>query len=358
MSVYKRNSAVTGFPFALVSATDGSAVISGTVTGYITRDGGTQAAIAATPVHEGNGQWTVDLTAGEMNGENVGILFTHASAINAHFTLRTSTNDVQDTYDAVGVAQSDLDTITGADGVTLAGSQPNYAPNTVVPPSVAQFNARTLTAAAYFDPAVDTVAHVTLVDTCTTNTDMRGTDNANTVTPPTAAQIRVEMDTNSLDLNQILADIGALNDFNPVIDTVAHVTLVDTCTTNTDMRGTDGANTVTPPTAVQNRQEMDANSVDLNDILSIVSGLNDLSSADVNAQVLDVMNTDTFAELTSVPAAATTITNMLRLIYSLASNKLTQTATTQTLRNRLDTITVGTAGVSDDGTTGTRGSFS
>ena len=43
------------------------------------------------------------------------------------------------------------------------------------------------------------------------------------------------------------ASISALNDFDPASDTVARVTLVDTVTTNTDMRGTDGANTTTPP---------------------------------------------------------------------------------------------------------------
>lgn len=34
---------------------------------------------------------------------------------------------------ALATAQSDLDILTGSDGVTLATSQPNYAPNTVVP---------------------------------------------------------------------------------------------------------------------------------------------------------------------------------------------------------------------------------
>lgn len=42
--------------------------------------------------------------------------------------------------------------------------------------------------------------------------------------------------------------LDALRDFNPASDTVAHVTLVDTCTTNTDMRGTNSAYTGTPPT--------------------------------------------------------------------------------------------------------------
>lgn len=61
--------------------------------------------------------------------------------------------------------------------------------NAVTPPTVAQLNNRTLPTADYFDPYTDTVARVTLVDTTTVNTDMRGTNGANTTTPPTAASI-------------------------------------------------------------------------------------------------------------------------------------------------------------------------
>jgi hypothetical protein len=43
--------------------------------------------------------------------------------------------------------------------------------------------------------------------------------------------------------------LANLNDFNPATDTVANVMLVDTVTTNTDMRGTDGANTIPPDNA-------------------------------------------------------------------------------------------------------------
>ena len=47
------------------------------------------------------------------------------------------------------------------------------------------------------------------------------------------------------------AEIGlhTLNDFDPATDAVANVTLVATCTTNTDMRGTDSANTTSPDNA-------------------------------------------------------------------------------------------------------------
>lgn len=55
-------------------------------------------------------------------------------------------------------------------------------------PTSDEFNARTLLAADYFDPAADDVAVVTLVTTTTTNTDMRGTDSAALASVWTAAR--------------------------------------------------------------------------------------------------------------------------------------------------------------------------
>lgn len=55
-------------------------------------------------------------------------------------------------------------------------------------PTSAEMIARTRLDGDYFSPSSDAVANVTLVGTTTTNTDMRGTDSANTVTPPTVSQ--------------------------------------------------------------------------------------------------------------------------------------------------------------------------
>lgn len=49
------------------------------------------------------------------------------------------------------------------------------------------------------------------------------------------------LETLSDQLDTVTTNIGNLNNFDPTTDTVAHVTLVDTTTTNTDMRGTDNA---------------------------------------------------------------------------------------------------------------------
>lgn len=120
--MFKKNSGVVGFPFALVARADGSAVTTGTATAYVTKDGGIQATVAAAPVHEGNGQWTVDLTAGEMNGDVVGLLVTHASAIPVHFAIRTTTKLVSELADAPAItppANFSALAITAAGKVTV-----------------------------------------------------------------------------------------------------------------------------------------------------------------------------------------------------------------------------------------------
>lgn len=82
--------------------------------------------------------------------------------------------------------------------------------------------------------------------------------------------------------NDTQADIAALNDFNPATDTVANVTLVATTTTNTDMRGTDGANTIAPDNA------------GITQIQTDISNLNDISAADVYTEFTTGTNEDAF----------------------------------------------------------------
>ena len=89
---FLRNQAVTGFTFALVNKTTGAALTgaAGAVSKYYTLDGGTQASISGSVAEEGNGQYSVNITAAEMNGAIVGLLFTHASAIPVQFTIKTT----------------------------------------------------------------------------------------------------------------------------------------------------------------------------------------------------------------------------------------------------------------------------
>jgi hypothetical protein len=73
----------------LVDKSTGAAITSGTVTVYITKDGGAQATIAGSAVHEGNGQWSFNLTAGEMNADVVGLAITHTSIAPLGITIKT-----------------------------------------------------------------------------------------------------------------------------------------------------------------------------------------------------------------------------------------------------------------------------
>lgn len=88
--MYYKGVPVTGFTFALINASTGAAITSGTVTEKITQDGGTQANVSASAAHEGNGQWSINLTAAEMNADIVSLIFTHSSAVPAYITINTT----------------------------------------------------------------------------------------------------------------------------------------------------------------------------------------------------------------------------------------------------------------------------
>jgi hypothetical protein len=111
MAFYK-NEPVTGFPFGLVHKETGAVITTGTVTIYITLDGGVQFQASYTPIHEGNGQWSANFTANEMNADMVGIMVTHTNAIPQHFSIRTEIR-VDDTTITTITATSTGSTITG-----------------------------------------------------------------------------------------------------------------------------------------------------------------------------------------------------------------------------------------------------
>ena len=91
-------------------------------------------------------------------------------------------------------------------------------------------------------------------------------------------------------------------------------------------------------------------------ITEIQAGLSTLTAAQVNSEVVDVMNVDTFAEPgQGAPAATTTLAAKINYLYKAWRNKRTQTATTQSIYAD-DTTTVDQkVTVSDDGTTHTKG---
>lgn len=99
--MFKKNTAVTGFWIGnFISTTDGSTVTTGTPTCKRTLDG-TAGACANAAAYDATGLgWKIDLAAGDLNGDMVGLSFTLAGCLPISYTLRTTTKLVSDLVDA------------------------------------------------------------------------------------------------------------------------------------------------------------------------------------------------------------------------------------------------------------------
>ena len=195
--------------FQAISKTDGSDVITGTPVVYYTIDGGTQAQTTATAVHEGNGQWSVALSQSETNGDHIVFSFVLTGAVTQTVNVYTLDADLTNLDVAVStrsIFDASTDTVT-TDAASRTASQADVS-SLATAASIAALND--------FDPVNDVVARVTLVDTTTSNTDMRGTDGANTVAPDNASIAAILTDTGTT----IPASISALNNFDPATDQV------------------------------------------------------------------------------------------------------------------------------------------
>lgn len=91
-------------------------------------------------------------------------------------------------------------------------------------------------------------------------------------------------------------------------------------------------------------------------VTAIQSGLSTLTAGQVNAEVLDVLNVDTFAEIgQEAPAATNTIRKMIGYLFKAWRNRSTQTSSQYSLYADDATTVDQKATTSDDGTTFSRG---
>jgi acetyl-CoA acetyltransferase len=91
---------------------------------------------------------------------------------------------------------------------------------------------------------------------------------------------------------------------------------------------------------------------------STIAALNDISAAEVNAEVLDVLNVDTFAEPgQEAPAATNTLAKKINYLFKFLRNKMTSTSTTASIYADNGSTVDQKSTVSDDGNTFTRGEF-
>ena len=208
----RKNTAGQVVAFQAVSTADGSAVTTGTPVVYYTIDGGTQGTGAGTSTHEGNGCWSYAPAQAETNGDHVVFTFALSGAVSQSVNLYPVSFDPTDSVrigltalppaaagaagglptDSTGKTSfNDLDAADIRTAVGLASANLDTQLGDI--PTVAEFEARTLVAAAYFDPSTDAVANVTTVGSVsgsvTVGTNNDKTDYSLAVTPPTAAAI-------------------------------------------------------------------------------------------------------------------------------------------------------------------------
>jgi len=131
------------------------------------------------------------------------------------------------------------------------------------------------------------------------------------------------------------------------------------------MRGTNNAATASALSTMQtdvsavkaktdNLPASPANEITLSTIIANIAALNNISAAQVNAELSDVLKVDTIAELTQAqPTATPTFESALMLIYMWLRNKKTQSVSVEKIYNNSG-INIIKAQVSDDGTTFTK----
>jgi hypothetical protein len=86
---FVRGVAVAAFHFGLRNRVGGAPVTTGSTIGYITKGTGAQAVLTDTPVHVGNGQWRVAISAAEMDADTIGLMFVNSTAIPEPFEIKT-----------------------------------------------------------------------------------------------------------------------------------------------------------------------------------------------------------------------------------------------------------------------------
>lgn len=364
----QKNVASQVVAFQMASATDGSAVTSGTPTVYVTIDGGTQATGSGTSTHEGNGQWSYAATQAETNGDHLVFTMAISGAVSQGVNVYTSAPN----FNALGIeADGDLTKVNTLDGHTAQTGD-----------SFARIGAN---GAGLSDLA--TAAELAKVPK---------SDGAVSWNATALAAINAEADTALTDYDpptkaELDSGLAALNDptVGQIADQVWDEAIADHLGAGSTGASLNGAGSAGDPwtTALPgaygagtagnilgNNLDAPVGTVDtvvdaikavtdnlpnggaLTDLATAaaVAALNDLSAADVNAEVLDVLNVDTFGEPSGVPGDTVSLTAKIGVLYAALLYGLDQTATKKSFKNSAGTAQWSKT-VSDDGTTYTEG---
>lgn len=371
-----RKQSDTTYPlfFLMVDSTDhvtGKTGLTPTVT--LSKNGGAFASASGSVSEVGNGLYKVAGNATDSN--TVGELWLHATATGADPTDTSYTVVAYDPFDSVRLGLTALPNVVAAGNGGLPTVNASnevkaivYAYNTGMTPLQPTVSGRTLDVTLTGAAGIDWGN----VENPTTSNNLSGTN----IATNQAVLITYGTGTGQLNVTSgvVKADVSAYSSgMTPLQPTVAGRTLdvtatgaagldwgnIENPTTTVGLSGTtvgvttvagDSSGVTTLLTRIPSALTITSGSVNVN-------SLGSTAKSEVNAEVLDVLTVDTFAEPGSVPSATATLKDKIGWMQSLSRNKITQTSTTQTLRNDGDSGNISQSTVSDDGTTFTRGKF-
>ncbi len=95
----KKNTAGQFLYFVLIKTTDGTVLTGASPAGVLSIDGAAQGAVGGTFTDQGNGQYEFTMTQGDTNGDEIGYLFTAATAVAVSISISTETKKMADLND-------------------------------------------------------------------------------------------------------------------------------------------------------------------------------------------------------------------------------------------------------------------
>jgi hypothetical protein len=354
------------------SRTDGSPLTS-SVSINVDNSGG-YASGGGTLSHLGNGFWKYTFTQAETNYNAWGFQFTHASGVNIGGTIVATAADPTDAT-AFGLSridaavstrasQTSVDTVDDFLDTEIAAIKAKTDNLPSDPADASDIAASFITVNTKLDTIDDFLD--TEVAAIKTKTDALPANTASELTT-----IASKIDTVDDFLDTEIAAIKAKTDNLPAApaatgDIPSAATIADAvwdeAQSGHTTAGTFGKYLDDEVSSVSGGGggSLTASDVWSHATRTLSAGV-DLSAqakADVNAEVVDALSTDTHSELTSLPGASPTFKQMVQFVYTILRNKLTTTSSTGTLYRNDGTTSLGTNSVSDDGTTYSKGRFS
>lgn len=318
----------------------------------------------ATQIATSSGMYYLDVTSGEMGGDTVAFIVKSAEGKTTPIVLypQSAANPINVNVQAISTdstAADNLELFFDGTGYNASNSAIGTVATATAVTTVNGLAANVITAAA---TAADFGTEVRSI--------VSGTSDSGTTTTMVDAA-RTEADTDYwkgcliyFTSGTISGQVRLITGFTPASDTItfspATTQTVGTQTYEILPAGTVRLFEGTHTSAVVPSVTTVTGNVDGNvggNVTGSVGSLAAQAKTDVNAEVVDALATDTYAESASVPAATASLAAKIQWLATLARNKITQTSTTQTLRNDADSGNIATSTVSDDATTATRGEW-